>query len=195
MSAKQPKDATPLSVLYGPWRGNKGPWLYSWLNCYKFVLLYYCPLFLYFLTSLIKFTLCNSGKGQEGQSFSANKRQGTRRWVCLLQEGPSVSWDFTPSRLTFTTSHIVSLHNRNGEKPLQAITETQGLNISLLLPKKASCIFIKISSDGPYGELYGIFMVKGNTFPTVFGKNFPWLLLMASWSWESFREWTGSNVV
>ena len=121
-------------------------------------MLHCCPLFLHFLTSLIKFTLCHSGKGQEGQSFSANKRQGPRRWVCLLQEGPSVSWDFTPSRLTFTTSHIVSFHSRNGEKPLQTITETQSLNISLLLPKKASYIFIKISSDGP------------NTFPTIFGK-------------------------
>jgi hypothetical protein len=52
-----------------------------------------------------------------------------------------VSWDFIPSRLTFTTSHIVSLHNRNGEKPLQAITETQGLNHKPSPPKEGKLYF------------------------------------------------------
>ena len=50
-----------------------------WLNYYYFVLLDFFPLFLHFLTSLIKFILWNSGKAQEAKVF-LQTRGRQRSW-------------------------------------------------------------------------------------------------------------------
>ena len=60
--------------------------LVLWLNYYHFVLFHCFPLFLPFLTLLIKFALCNSGKAEEDKGF-LKTRAGGPRVVCVLGEG------------------------------------------------------------------------------------------------------------
>ena len=57
-----------------------------WLNYYYFVLLECFPLFLPFLTFLIKFALCNSGKAEEDTAFLKTRARGPGV-VCVLGEG------------------------------------------------------------------------------------------------------------
>ena len=57
-----------------------------WLNYYHSVLLHCFPLFLPFLTLLIKFALCNSGKAEEDKAF-LKTRAGGPGVVCVLGEG------------------------------------------------------------------------------------------------------------
>ena len=45
------------NIIYGPWGGTKGTWLFLWLNYHYFVLHDSFPLFLHFLISQIKSTL------------------------------------------------------------------------------------------------------------------------------------------
>ena len=63
-----------------------------WLNYYYFVLLDCFPLFLHFLTSLIKFALCNSWKAEEAKTFY-KQELGDLRWgeVVCPQKGPAGS--------------------------------------------------------------------------------------------------------
>ena len=60
-SAKELKDRTQ-NIIYSPWGGTKGPRPCLVTNLLVFRLLHDFPLFLDFLTSLIKFILWNSGK-------------------------------------------------------------------------------------------------------------------------------------
>ena len=60
--------------------------LVLWLNYYHFALFHCFPLFLPFLTLLIKFALCNSGKAEEDKGF-LKTRAGGPRVVCVLGEG------------------------------------------------------------------------------------------------------------
>ena len=45
------------NIIYSPWGGTKGPWLYLMTNYHYLVSLDWVPLFLHVLTSLIKLTL------------------------------------------------------------------------------------------------------------------------------------------
>ena len=64
------------------------------LNNYYFVLLDCIPLFLYFLTSLIKFALWNSGKAQEAKAFI--QRRGREKGGLSLGRPHSDLLSFNP---------------------------------------------------------------------------------------------------
>ena len=66
-----------------------------WLNYYYFVLLGCFPLFLHFLTFLIKFALWNSEKAWEAKVFLQTRGRGYGGEFCLW-EGSTVSCSVSP---------------------------------------------------------------------------------------------------
>ena len=82
VSAKQLKDMAQV-IIYSPWGGAKTPWLCLMAKVLLFCLDYF-PLFLCFLTSLIKFVLWNLG---EAKTF-LQTRGGEHGDICPW-EGPT----------------------------------------------------------------------------------------------------------
>ena len=79
-----------------------------WLNYYYFVLLECFPLFLPFLTFLIKFALCNSGKSEEDKAFLKTRARG-HGVVCVLGERVGqVTMKIVATTETISLSFIIS---------------------------------------------------------------------------------------
>ena len=95
--------------------------LVEWRKYYYFVLLDFSPFVLYFLTSLVKSTLWNSGKASEVKVFSMDKRQAEERllfWEGLLELTLGLVFTYCLPGVLLSHGHSVQTSHLHSWYPL-----------------------------------------------------------------------------